>query len=271
MRSSLTSALLLSLVHLGRTQGDGGLSLGNAIANYTELSQFAGLLNQSPGVVSSFVPQTISGITILIPSNKALDKFVQQTGQSLTALPTLQIQTILQYHVLAAKMTSRNFTAARRGLTIPTLLKDKLYNNRSAGPELVQTFGASASEGNVLFISPDPISQAKLRVRQQGSSANARGGLGGTSSIDAVDGTFDMGYFQIIDTVLAPPSPCSATIRTLSNSLMGLDNALNRSGLYPVLDTSPNVTCLAPNNAAFKSAGDPDANLNVTALSGALL
>ncbi len=65
--------------------------------------------------------------------------------------------------------------------------------------------------------------------------------------------------------------PCSNTIRTLSSSLNGLDNALNRSGLYPVLDTSPNVTCLAPNNEAFKSAGSPEASLNQSALSSALL
>ncbi len=65
--------------------------------------------------------------------------------------------------------------------------------------------------------------------------------------------------------------PCSNTIRTLSGSLSGLDHALNRSGLWATLDHSTNVTCLAPNDAAFQLAGSPDASLNQTALNGALL
>jgi len=71
--------------------------------------------------------------------------------------------------------------------------------------------------------------------------------------------------------ILSPPSPCSNTIRTLSGSLSGLDTALNRSGLWSALDHAANVTCLAPNNAAFKLAGSPQTTLNTTALSGALL
>jgi uncharacterized surface protein with fasciclin (FAS1) repeats len=41
--------------------------------------------------------------------------------------------------------------------------------------------------------------------------------------------------------------------------------------LYPVLDHAKNVTCLAPQNAAFASAGSPETNLPVDQLSGALL
>jgi uncharacterized surface protein with fasciclin (FAS1) repeats len=65
--------------------------------------------------------------------------------------------------------------------------------------------------------------------------------------------------------------PCSATIRSVSAALASLDNALNRSGLYPALDTSPNVTCLAPTSAAFKAAGSPDASLDAKPLGDALL
>jgi uncharacterized surface protein with fasciclin (FAS1) repeats len=65
--------------------------------------------------------------------------------------------------------------------------------------------------------------------------------------------------------------PCSTTIRGIADNLKALDNALNRSGLYPALDTSPNVTCLAPSSEAFKNAGNPDSALEPSVLQGALL
>ena len=71
--------------------------------------------------------------------------------------------------------------------------------------------------------------------------------------------------------VLEPPVACSKTIRTLSSSLTALDNALNRSDLWTALDTSKNVTCLAPNSAAFAAAGNPDASLGKADLQKALL
>jgi hypothetical protein len=64
--------------------------------------------------------------------------------------------------------------------------------------------------------------------------------------------------------------PCSNTIKSQA-ALKSLDNALVRTGLYPALDHSPNVTCLAPNAGAFSKAGNPDSNLDVPSLSGALL
>jgi transforming growth factor-beta-induced protein len=66
------------------------------------------------------------------------------------------------------------------------------------------------------------------------------------------------------------PEPCSTTIRGQS-SLQALDRSLNRTSLWDTLDHSPNVTCLAPTNDAFSSAGSPDQNLNSTSLSGALM
>ena len=63
--------------------------------------------------------------------------------------------------------------------------------------------------------------------------------------------------------------PCSTTIRS-KVELSALDNALNRSGIWPTLDHTPNVTCLAPVSAAFKAAGDPDQKLNQKDLINAL-
>jgi uncharacterized surface protein with fasciclin (FAS1) repeats len=52
--------------------------------------------------------------------------------------------------------------------------------------------------------------------------------------------------------------------------LVALDNALNRSGIWPVLDHAKNVTCLAPNTDAFKAAGNVDQTLDQNQLIDAL-
>jgi uncharacterized surface protein with fasciclin (FAS1) repeats len=70
--------------------------------------------------------------------------------------------------------------------------------------------------------------------------------------------------------VLSPPAPCSNTIKSQA-SLEGLNHALTKADLWEALDHSPNVTCLAPNNKAFKDAGDPQTALNSTDLANALL
>jgi hypothetical protein len=56
-----------------------------------------------------------------------------------------------------------------------------------------------------------------------------------------------------------------------SNKLKALDDALVKTKLYPALDTSPNVTCLAPSSDAFKAAGNPQDSLDSTNLTQALL
>jgi len=156
-------------------------------------------------------------------------------------------------------------------LIVPTLLKDQKYNNRSAGADLINQYGADAALGNVLYVSKDLINPVKFKVRQQQDSGVAlRGGMGQGATINAVDGTWDLGYFQIVDSVLTPPSPCSNTIKG-QGTLKSLDTALTNAGLWEALDHSANVTCLAPSNSAFQAAGDPQLSLNSTDLSSALL
>lgn len=71
--------------------------------------------------------------------------------------------------------------------------------------------------------------------------------------------------------VLAPPVPCSNTIRGLADNLESLDVALNRTDLWPALNNHPNVSCLAPSDQAFSDAGNPEENLDEEDLRQALL
>jgi transforming growth factor-beta-induced protein len=54
------------------------------------------------------------------------------------------------------------------------------------------------------------------------------------------------------------------------HNLTTLVSALARANLSDTLNNFANVTCLAPTNAAFQSAGSPDTSLNVPALTHAL-
>jgi uncharacterized surface protein with fasciclin (FAS1) repeats len=72
-----------------------------------------------------------------------------------------------------------------------------------------------------------------------------------------------------LQSILEPPSTCHQTIRGI-DQLVALDNALNRSGIWPALDHAKNVTCLGPNTDAFKAAGNADQNLDQNELINAL-
>lgn len=57
---------------------------------------------------------------------------------------------------------------------------------------------------------------------------------------------------------------------TNHNGLTTLASALVRTNLTDVLNNFANVTCLAPTNVAFTSAGSPDTSLSVPVLADAL-
>ncbi len=83
--------------------------------------------------------------------------------------------------MLAAALTSQNLTRPR-GLVLPTLLVGELYKNCSAGQGLINTYGADAAQGNVVFASEAAINPARRLLR-----------------LKTDDGVFSLGYFQIAD------------------------------------------------------------------------
>lgn len=183
-------------------------SLTNALANYTNTKQFSTYLNTNPTAFTTLLSSSPAapggGLTILIPSDSA----ISTSGLSLTSLTPETLAPILSYHVLAAPLTGTNFTQAK-GITVPTLLKDALYNNRSGGAQLESQFGKQAAQGQVLFFSSDPIPTTKkfrVRVRQAGQGgANVRAGQSEVANVDIVDGTWDGGRFQIVDSFVFRP------------------------------------------------------------------
>jgi hypothetical protein len=98
-----------------------------------------------------------------------------------------------------AGLKSTDFQASG-GLTVPTQLKDPQYNNRTAGGQIIATYGPDAT-GQVVFVNKDPIAApAKLKVRVlSGGGASVRAGLAQTANITTIDGVWDGGYFHAVD------------------------------------------------------------------------
>ncbi|KAK1970413.1 fasciclin domain-containing protein [Colletotrichum sublineola] len=250
-------------------------SLSNELSKHADFSDFNQILSSYPSIINNVTAGSDNKITLLVPTNDAFANFLKQSNTNdISQISVDRVLTIFQYHTLDAPLTAMNFSSSR-GITVPTKLRDALYNLRSPGPALISQYGDKA-QGQVLYISRDTINPAKLRVRQGSSSsddkvASLRAGLGQTAELTTIDGEWDGGYFQSIDTILEAPRPCSTTIKKLSDSLTSLMGALEKTKLWRTLDAKPNVTCLGPNTQAFDQAGNPEKSLGEEELKGALL
>ncbi|EEU36004.1 uncharacterized protein NECHADRAFT_85342 [Fusarium vanettenii 77-13-4] len=273
MRSSLCQAAasfaLLSLVGAQSLPQE----LSDAISDYPTLSLFRSLIGAAPqGLTKSFSEKS-TDITVLVPTNDAIEKYLKNAGVTdVTALNEDDIQVFFSYHIMAASLQSSDFDDPK-GKTVPTLLQSEEFNNRTAGPDLVQDFGKQAT-GQVVFASKvDQSDKKEKRQDIKGDEVNLRSGLAQDVKMTAVDGKWGpkgANTFQVVNSVLLPPRPCSVTVRTVTakdDRLEGLDKALNATGLWPALDHSKNVTCLAPSTKAFEDAGE----LSKEELTGALL
>jgi hypothetical protein len=173
-----------------------GLILAGALEGYPTLSTFRQFINQYPSVVDSIVRNATKGVTILAPDNHAFQVYTSKNG----LFPNLSIASltdILSFHILAVPLTSANFTNPR-GLTVPTLLKDQQYNNRTPGAGLVATYGTDAT-GQVLFVRPGLSGSTNFKARQGGSNVELQGGLSQRVNMTLLDGNWALGILQAID------------------------------------------------------------------------
>jgi hypothetical protein len=187
----LSTLPLLSLLGLATAQ-----SLSDALKGYPDASQFSTHLGDISGDLNTTNGQEY---TVLVPTNEAFRDFATRTGQNFSSLSQDQRRTYLEYHVLVGSLTSANFSSPQ-GITVPTLLKNVQYNNRTAGPGLIQKYGAAAN-GQVLFIDAFRSGSSKFRVRRQADAVGLqiRGGLAENASLTAIDGTWNGGKFQTIN------------------------------------------------------------------------
>jgi uncharacterized surface protein with fasciclin (FAS1) repeats len=275
LKMLLTTLLILTTPLLTHAQ-----DLSTALAKHPTLSNFTAFYTNNEAFANAFFGNSSNyPITFLAPSNDAFASYQAQTGTSLNDAPLTTLLELVQYHTLVANFSANDLNqGGPAGFTAPTMLTGSEHNNRTVGPALASKFGGPGrAGGQVVFIKNADSGGSRKRfvlsTRQDGGGQSTiRSGLSSNVLINALDdeeGAWDGGRFHIVDGLLTPPELCSTTIR--SAKLTGLDNALNRTDLWGTLNSATNITCLGPNDKAFGDAGSPEANLNVSALAGALL
>ncbi|KAF7554887.1 hypothetical protein G7Z17_g2625 [Cylindrodendrum hubeiense] len=246
--------------------------LSSSLEGYDELSLFRSLLSAAPQALSTSLSGKTSNITVIVPTNDAITAYLNESKVSdVTELNIDDIETFFSYHVLVASLKASDFGDHT---VVPTLLQGEEYNNRSAGPQLEQEFGSKATGQVLIATKRTDTSRRTKRQKLSGPTVDVRAGLAQDAEMTAVDGKWgpkNVNTFQIVNKVLIPPRTCSTTIRGQGDKLGALDSSLNKTELYPTLDTTPNVTCLAPSTEAFKKAGNPHQSLSKADLTGALL
>ena len=186
MRSIIISiSLLLSLVS--------SQSLLDATSSYPQLTSFRSLLLSNPTLIPDY--NSSQKVTILIPSNAAFTNYLNSSGSSIDSLPSTTLKSITQYHTLNGAYRSTDLNSMS-GLLADSLLKDDVYNHRnsSAGQVVFINRGGSAgTDGNGAGL--------RLTVRQAnaGTVSNVTSGEGNVVQMDAVDGIWSGGTFQIVD------------------------------------------------------------------------
>ncbi|KAF5642012.1 transforming growth factor-beta-induced ig-h3 [Fusarium sp. NRRL 52700] len=269
---SFIKAVSFALLSIASAQ-DVSESLASAIADYDSLSLFRSLLGAAPQVLAETLSSQGSNVTILIPTDTAIKNYLKDSSISdVTELNQTMLQVFFSYHSMAASLSSIDFDESR-GLSVPTLLKSEEFNNRTAGPQIQSQFGNNA-DGQVVFASRERKGK-RADGDISGAIVNLRAGEEQNIKMTAIDGSWgqkNASRFQIVDKVLLPPLSCSKTVEAANDKrLTALNGALIKAGLWPALDASKNVTCLAPSTQAFKDAGSPDVELSKEDLSGALL
>ncbi|OHE95320.1 fasciclin domain-containing protein [Colletotrichum orchidophilum] len=216
-------------------------SLSIALSADADLSKLHEILNSNPRIKSNITSGTNNKVTLLVPTNDVSTQFVKHFNISeISQLPVSQLLTVFQYHILHATFTATNFSAPR-GITVPTKLRDELYNLRSPDPAI--------------------INQKSKGTSSDDHASSLRGGLSQTVELIRIDGVRDGGSFQSIDTVLEAPKMWSTTIKKLSSSLSVHGDALDTIKLWKQLEKTSNITCLGPNSALLKEAGSPQSSL----------
>lgn len=188
----------LALLDLAVAQ-DARQSLKSSIEEFPQLSIFASILDAAPRSLQNVVQAQSENITVMIPDNDAITSYFTTNGvTSVGDLRDEDIESFLSYHVLVASLKSADFDDKPRGQVIPTLLKEEEFNNRTAGPQIRQSFGEDAT-GQVLFALQN---QRSSKRQNENPSVTIRGGLGQDVQMTAVDGEWgpdNVNTFQIVD------------------------------------------------------------------------
>ncbi|KAI1204602.1 FAS1 domain-containing protein [Annulohypoxylon truncatum] len=206
-------------------------SLTDALGSQnSSLSSLNDLLSSNPELANSF--NNLKNVTILAPSNDALDSLTKDNDTLTEYTKSGYLQALLNYHVLNGTYHNTSFT--NESVFIHTALSNSTYSNVTGG----QVIEARLDGDNVTFFTA----------------------LKQNASIVTPNVNFTGGTIHIIDSLLHVPQNVSDT---LSNSnLTAAEGAINTANLTDTIIDTHNVTIFAPNNDAFEAIGSIIGNLS---------
>lgn len=199
--------------------------LGSVLAGNKNLSKFYDLIKKYPDVLLELPSD--NGVTIVAPSNKAIDNIPYTSLQPLWD-PENKDKTIpiLQYHILQGSVSTAELKEG------PTYLRTTRLTNSH--------FTNVTSGQGVL-------------INKQSESVIFTSGQGARCTLTEADIAFTGGMIQVVDNLLVPPTQVSKTAEAFqAKSFLG---SLYAAKLMPDIAYRKNITIFAPQDEAYKLVG----------------
>lgn len=211
-------------------------SLTQVLTANNQTSMLATVLGQVPGLVSTLGNIT-GNITLLAPSNNALNALLTSPGGQAVASNQAALTALLSYHVLNGSFPAAAFNST------PSFARTTLGNGSYAQVSGGQRVEGLAMNGTVYIYS----------------------GFDNNSTVVQPNITFNngSGLIHVIDQVLTLPPPTTTLL--LAADLTALYGALGSFNLSSTVDSLGDVTLFAPSNNAFQTVG------NISAITPSLL
>lgn len=238
---------LLALISAAGVASAVTLSEALASENST-LSSLVSLLQTQPETLDAL--NNASNITLLAPSNSALDSLMSSTDEAVLAAlaSTEYVRALLSYHVLSGVFRSADIPETPA--YVPTLLT----------PALMSADGEA-------YTSVMPAQVVEVIKRSTGD-VQVYSGLRQLSTVSKADITFDGGVIHVIDAVLTLPLSVSET--AVQANLTALAGALQKVSLVDAVNNLEQASIFAPNNEAFQAISNLTPDLTDEALSDIL-
>lgn len=230
--------ILTALIQFGLCLAVSAQCVTDVIANNSDTSSLYQILSGQPEVLSTL--KNAKNITILAPSNTAVQTFLNSDiGADTVAYPDF-VANLLKYHVLVGTYRASDF---KETPAFPrTLLTNSSYTSLKDGQ--------------------------RVKTELLNSEVVVTSGLLSKSRVVTSDITASNGVVHIIDRFLTIPSSISET--AVEAKLDSLVAALQKTNLVDTVDFLPSATIFAPNDAAFEASSDSTSKLNSDQLKNVL-
>lgn len=184
---------LIGLFILVESSVIGAQSFLDAIAGFSQLSDFRDLLNANPVAASSLLTNVASGDqrTILVPNNNAFDNYRQTAGGSVSSLSSTDLEDTINYHSVQGALSSADLQK-QSGLVSNTALTNPSRDNRG-----LESDGAKKPQV-VAIVPANTANGRKIMVRKAGS-VDVKSGKGQGITLDPTPGNWSGGTFYIVD------------------------------------------------------------------------